>query len=444
MNIIKKIPTIIKMINEHKGTVIVTGSSIRTNKLIYDFGLEKKIDYIFDNDINKLNTKYLSIPIVNKEIFKTIDNPLVVIWGNNTLSFYNQMKNIKNIKIIVEYQEYLSLNQNLSIILNSDFTFEIETPNYRINDAQNNSNKFIPILIKNLIQLNKNIKTKVVYSNNENYFTQRKAKKETFLFSYHSVGKKSNNIIRYKDGYLHNMITFDKKGYSGWSSLCEKDIDKLLLNISNKKSNELFTKLSKKHIDNNKSKYTQPKDIDFVFPKDFIFFPLQTLNDSVMKLSYFEPIELIKDIVSVLNKKNIPLVIKQHPRCKNPKLKELLLEYEKNKKIILFSGSIHDAISKAKSIYTINSGVGFEALLHLKPVVTFGKSDYISMTKNIKDLKDIKKEPFYHLSETDKKIIKKFLYYYITEKCLFLDDTKKLEKFINIFIINYLKKCREF
>ena len=42
--------------------------------------------------------------------------------------------------------------------------------------------------------------------------------------------------------------------------------------------------------------------------------------------------------------------------------------------------SIHDLMERCVSLYTINSGVGFEALLHEKPVVRFGQSEYDSVT----------------------------------------------------------------
>jgi capsule polysaccharide export protein KpsC/LpsZ len=149
-----------------------------------------------------------------------------------------------------------------------------------------------------------------------------------------------------------------------------------------------------------------------------------------MEHSYFKPLKFIKKIIKIISLKNIPLVIKQHPKCNNDELKNLLNKYCKKGKIILYNGSIHDAISKATTIYTINSGVGFEALLHLKPVITFGKSDYMSMSKNIDNLDKIKKEPFYYLNKSSKKQIKKFICFYIKKRSLFLDDEKGIENFI--------------
>ena len=40
------------------------------------------------------------------------------------------------------------------------------------------------------------------------------------------------------------------------------------------------------------------------------------------------------------------------------------------------NANVHDLISRARGVFTINSGVGFESLIHGKPVVTFGNCDY--------------------------------------------------------------------
>ena len=159
-----------------------------------------------------------------------------------------------------------------------------------------------------------------------------------------------------------------------------------------------------------------------------------------MLQSNFEPLYLFKSIVKILNKKNISLVVKRHPLCNNEALEKLLFRYEKQNKIILFNGSIHHAISRCSNIYVINSGVGFEALLHLKPVVTFGKSDYMSVTKNICNLSDIDENPWYVLSEEQKDKIKIFLYYFINEKCVELNNKKYIKKKIHSFVVNYLNK----
>jgi len=438
MKIIKTHKYIINKILSYKGDIVVCGLSETTKAYINQYKLEKEIKYIFDNNTDKNATFYQSIKIINYKKLSNLNDTLIIIWGNHNNEYYQQIKDTNN-KILMEYQNHLSKTQNLTQLLDSDFIFEVETPNFQIKQTYNNSHNFSRQLINQLILLNKKIITKAVNSTNQNYSKIRKPIKNSILFSYHSYGQEQSNIIRYKDGYIANTITFDLEGYSGWSSLCEENIDILIKNIDYKKANTYFEKLSKHYITNNQSKYSQPTNDNFDFPKEFIFFPLQTLDDSVMQHSYFKPFELIKKIIKILNQQNISLVIKEHPRCQNKKLKEYLAKQEDKGNIILFNGSIHDAIKKAKTIYTINSGVGFEALFHLKPVITFGKSDYMSITKNISNLDIIKQNPYYFLNKNNKIKIIKFIYYYLTKKYLYLSKQNTIDKFIYKIIKNYLK-----
>jgi len=426
------IKKLLKQLETSNEKFIIFGLSTTTKYVLDKYPwIISKISYIVDNNEKILQETYKNIPIHNVSILKSSDN--IIIWGNHVVDIYKQLKalQITNLFIVNKYTNIYKLDL-------SNLFFYLETPNKTAN-LNDTNHQFTQKILQYLFLLYRPIHLKPICFKTEYHLKKRKVKKNTLLISYHSIGDKNINILRWKEGYLENMITFDKKGYSGWSSLCDKNIKQLLKSISHKKAKKHFKKISVEYIKNNKSKYIQPKINNFIFPKkDFIFFPLQTINDSVMIHSYYKPIELIKKIVKILNKHNIPLVIKQHPRCQSEKLKKLLLKYSKQEKIILYNGSIHEAIAKAKTIYTINSGVGFEALLHLKPVITFGKSDYMSMTKNLKNLDTIKENPFYKLNDYKKIEIKKFLYYYINKKCLFLNNDKKFKKIIDNFIKKYL------
>lgn len=75
--------------------------------------------------------------------------------------------------------------------------------------------------------------------------------------------------------------------------------------------------------------------------------------------------------------------------------------------------SIHELLPLSKAVVTINSGAGFEALIHLKPVITLGKADYSAATYECKDVEDIKNCKQFINAPADKLQIKKFLYAYL-------------------------------
>lgn len=433
---------LITNIINYDGDVVVCGLSTTTKLYLEKYNLLPFVNYIFDNGRELDGKKHESICIINYGKLKTLVNPLVIIWGNHNCEYFQQIKSLK-FRAIMEFNNNLSQNQNLSFLLEPSFTFIVETPNFLINGEHNSNHNFPKMLISKLLLLDKNIQTKIVYINEKNCKEPRVINKNEILFSYHSLGNNIKNIIRYKDSYLYNSILLSAEGYSGWNKLLLED-DECLKGVSKTDIDQFYQSLYDRHVKNNFSKYTQAEDVNYQFPEKFVFFPLQTLNDTVMEHSYFKPIELIKKIINILDKSHIPLVIKIHPRCQNVALKKLLLEYERKSKVFIYSGSIHLAISKATTIYTINSGVGFEALLHLKPVITFGKSDYMHMTKNIADLQKIKKMPLYQLTEIKKSLIKRQLFSFLKQTTIFLENENEIDLLINRLLCNYLGTSNTF
>jgi hypothetical protein len=423
---------------KNENNLVFCGYSLVNIDIIKKNKLKNKIKYIFDNNAKNIKSQFKNIKIIDYDRLKNLTNYILVICANYKIEFYKQLKSLKYDNIYIKYDK----NMIDYLIGDEKIKFQIEIPDFIDYVNKDDSHKFSIDLVKHFIKLNHIVVTSPTENNNPySYKKRKKIDKKTILFSYHSIGSSLVCDVIWKEGYLKNTVVFDKKGYSGWSSLCDENIDKLLENISQKKADKFFDKFALNYIKNNDSKYIQSNNVKFNFPKEFVFFPLQLSNDTVAKLSYIKPFKLIKQVVGILDRQNTPLVIKRHPRCKEKKLKKYLFKKAKEKKIILFDGSIHDAISKARTIYTINSGVGFEALLHLKPVVTFGKSDYMSMTKNIIDIKKLEKNLFYKLDDRKKMQIKKFVYYYIKETNLFLDASKNTKrKFIDKVIIDFLNK----
>lgn len=119
---------------------------------------------------------------------------------------------------------------------------------------------------------------------------------------------------------------------------------------------------------------------------------------------------------------------------------DILNDANKYTNIYLYKDSIHDAIAQASTVYVINSGVGFESLLHLKPVVTFGKSDYMAMTTPISNLKKIETKQFYAIDCKQINNIKRFLYYYVNKRSIFLDQNTKLDKVVESILLKYINQ----
>ncbi|RJJ95293.1 capsular biosynthesis protein, partial [Escherichia coli] len=70
------------------------------------------------------------------------------------------------------------------------------------------------------------------------------------------------------------------------------------------------------------------------------------------------------------------VVVKRHPYCNSIEVEKLINELEKEGKIIVSDSSVHHLIKTSKAVITVNSGVGLETVIHNKPVIITGKSDY--------------------------------------------------------------------
>lgn len=149
-----------------------------------------------------------------------------------------------------------------------------------------------------------------------------------------------------------------------------------------------------KRISNNISKFNQPNHINVDLPENYVLFPCQIPHDETIK--YHSDISVEDALRSLLSSLRLidtySIVIKGHPA--NPGamkvLKDIYLEFKKklpdnlSKKIIWIDTiSIHQLLASCKAVFTVNSGVGLEALLHRKKVYTFGNADYASASTKI-------------------------------------------------------------
>ena len=113
-------------------------------------------------------------------------------------------------------------------------------------------------------------------------------------------------------------------------------------------------------------------------PKNFIYYPLHVPNDVALTLrapecqNQFQTISLI----CALHNKEI-ICIKEHP-ARIGFLDLRLISNIKNLRIINPSVNNYDILKKTKTIYTVNSKAGFEAILLNKNVISLSDSFYCS------------------------------------------------------------------
>ena len=194
----------------------------------------------------------------------------------------------------------------------------------------------------------------------------------TISLCYHSVGN-YKNVWHIKKGYIPGYLYFDKTGYSGWSELGKNYTNNYTLTIE-----EIWSvyHMCDEYILNNESKVAQPESI---VPKEkYVLVLCQQPKDTVSKLAWIKTVDLAQKVTRAYKDTDIKVLVKPHPCGAKVPLSGEIVE-----------GSIHSLIGGAKAVYTVNSGSGFEALMHFKPVFVSGDSDYKWECGIIKNYTDI-------------------------------------------------------
>lgn len=120
----------------------------------------------------------------------------------------------------------------------------------------------------------------------------------------------------------------------------------------------------------------QPATASFTYD---ILIPLQVPHDqSIRYFSSVEQIKVVEQIVAFASLRGLLVALKPHPA--NRKATNTYEQFADGRNVFWCDSDLHSLIRRSRSVFTVNSSVGFESLLHLKPVVTFGRALYDSVT----------------------------------------------------------------
>lgn len=132
----------------------------------------------------------------------------------------------------------------------------------------------------------------------------------------------------------------------------------------------------------------QPHRTEKMFDQGYILYVCQLPHDETIKYhSDVEVIEALQMCFDDAEKRGIPVVVKGHPV--NPgSMTELKRATMKNSNATWVENvNIHDLLEDCSEVHLVNSGVGYEAILHEKKVVAYGRAMYSSVVGGEPDLK---------------------------------------------------------
>ena len=194
--------------------------------------------------------------------------------------------------------------------------------------------------------------------------------------------KGGETCMYYMQSVFPELFTIDSKGWGGGADFVhKKDI------LRDDKSDDSSFEKYKKRIHTNQSKFAQPDDDVDLGPSKFIFVPLQLPHDETIKYhSNISVHEFVESLCRWSSRSLVPIVFKGHPaniQSMEP-LVNIINKYPTLTSHIKYVTdiSIHKLIEASSAVYLINSGVGMEAMLHVKPIVSFGRSEYQNYVHN--------------------------------------------------------------
>jgi len=197
-----------------------------------------------------------------------------------------------------------------------------------------------------------------------------------------------------KEAAVTPLFSMDFSGYSGWSdiSINFERYEKEIAKIDERTVNLVLNEWKQRFIEKNNSKYPQSDESVPETATDFVFYPMQVQNDPVSIHSSYDGLKLLHDAAELARENQVYLLVKRHPFCQSFAIEETItLLTESNPWVIRTNSNIHDLIRKSKSVITVNSGVGIEALIDGASVFCSGRCEWQQCCNIISDKNDLRK-----------------------------------------------------
>jgi len=230
-----------------------------------------------------------------------------------------------------------------------------------------------------------------------------------------------------------DYATLDILGYGPFSSIAYQKPD--FENYNSSKVEHFFDTKVVEWItakENKWGNYYKPSDIEVEFENYYLVLG-QCVGDEVVKRydfgNYVEKLEGIVRELARIDTRTI--VVKLHPYMDgefasnnnfSKAVGERLAKIDKKVKIFIGKVNIHDFLEKAYCVVLANSGSGIEAMMHHKPIISWGYPEYHWVTYDLRHLSDliraINVKGWFNSEKQDK-----WLYWYLEKYCIFNQQT---------------------
>jgi capsule polysaccharide export protein KpsC/LpsZ len=149
---------------------------------------------------------------------------------------------------------------------------------------------------------------------------------------------------------------------------------------------------------------------------------------SVKRHDFGDYVTRINAVVDeILNCSDKKVIVKAHPHCRLS-----IFNDDKRIKIVRGKYSAHELIKNSYCVVVANSGSGFEALFHDKPVICWSLPEYHWVSYDLRHLCDMKRA--LKLDWYKPKSVILFLYWYFEHYCFFDSESaaKRVKNLLDI------------
>ncbi len=230
--------------------------------------------------------------------------------------------------------------------------------------------------------------------------------------AFESLRASGSEVLHFKAADLPRRTCFDRLGFAGWASLADKHVRELAMpEVCPAQINYFFDTAQSMALSQNLSKYAQTST-PMELPEKYVFVALQTIGDMVQRNAYIPMLDMLDMVVKRFAGSGYHVVVKRHPKCRSRRVSAALANLGSKPDVLVVEGSIHQIIADASAVFTVNSGVGAESIVHEVPLYCFGKADYAPIAHQVRSGEDLARltDPISPAVSADD--LRKFLYYY--------------------------------
>ncbi len=228
----------------------------------------------------------------------------------------------------------------------------------------------------------------------------------------HKTKREIDGDLYWMQMHARELFTMDT---NGWGADNSRNKEFKPDEIDQQKATKFCELLSEKLLSNGTSKIDQPRKTDET-PSSFILVPVQIPRDYTIK--YHSPVTVryfIESVQAWAIETETQVCFKMHPNnAYDQDLHAIVDEAQASSPYVhKVEGNIHELIRRSNGVLVVNSGTGFESLLHGKPVATIGNCDYnlVTLNADIRRLNEVS-HFFQGYQEEYRQLVWKYVWWY--------------------------------